>query len=300
MDLQVITPMLTLPKLDILHLESTDVCQAACPQCGRELESTFDKTSQNHIDVTTIESLLGLEVITNLKKMFMCGNYGDPAAGKNTLEIFQYFRKNNPNIVLGMNTNGGIGNTNWWAEIGSILSRHEDYVIFSIDGLEDTNHIYRKNVNWQKVISNASSFIKAGGQAHWEMLVFEHNEHQIEAAQDLAKSLGFKFFNTKISRRFELYPIKGLNPPSMYKQMHNNGPIECHAIKEKSVYISAKGVMHPCCWLGYNNGAKFDEFDAIQRSWKSSSPHKICQLTCSVTNSSSNFSNQWQKRIKIF
>jgi len=30
--------------------------------------------------------------LRNLDKMVMCGNYGDPAAGKHTLGILSYFR----------------------------------------------------------------------------------------------------------------------------------------------------------------------------------------------------------------
>jgi sulfatase maturation enzyme AslB (radical SAM superfamily) len=70
-------------------------------------------------------------------------------------------------------------------------------MIFSIDGLEDTNHIYRRNVKWDKLISNVKSFINAGGVAEWDYLVFKHNEHQLEEAEKFSKELGFKFFTPK-------------------------------------------------------------------------------------------------------
>mgnify|MGYP006919664913 CR=1 FL=1 len=35
----------------VLHLEPTDSCQAACPQCARETDRTFDKNDQNHHQV---------------------------------------------------------------------------------------------------------------------------------------------------------------------------------------------------------------------------------------------------------
>jgi hypothetical protein len=57
--------------------------------------------------------------IAALDKMFMCGNYGDPAAGSYTLEIYQEFRKLNPNIVLGMNSNGALRNAQWWHQLGT-------------------------------------------------------------------------------------------------------------------------------------------------------------------------------------
>ena len=73
----------------------------------------------------------------------------------------------------------------------------KDYCVFSIDGLEDTNHLYRRNVKWEKVIENARSFITAGGKAHWDMLVFEHNKHQVDEAKSYANKLGFVWFRSK-------------------------------------------------------------------------------------------------------
>ena len=37
-----------------------------------------------------------------------------------------------------------------------------------------------------------NQFIEAGGVAYWDMLVFKHNEHQIEEVRQLAKNMGFK------------------------------------------------------------------------------------------------------------
>ena len=69
------------------------------------------------------------------------------------------------------------------------------HVVFSIDGLEDTNHLYRRNVQWHKVMENAKSFIDAGGLARWRMIVFEHNAHQLKDAEQLSKAMGFGKFD---------------------------------------------------------------------------------------------------------
>ena len=63
---------------------------------------------------------------------------------------------------------------------------------FSIDGLKNTNELYRRKLEWEKLMRNASAFIEAGGVAYWDMLVFKHNEHQIEEVRQLAKNMGFK------------------------------------------------------------------------------------------------------------
>ena len=62
-------------------------------------------------------------------------------------------------------------------------------VTFGIDGLQDTNHLYRISTNFDKIIKNAKAFIDAGGFAKWHMLVFEHNEHPSgRSTKDVATS----------------------------------------------------------------------------------------------------------------
>ncbi|CAB4133726.1 hypothetical protein UFOVP257_448 [uncultured Caudovirales phage] len=283
-------------KSKILHIEPTDVCQAACPQCAREVDISFNKKIHHHIDIKTIKSLLTEKEIYCLDKMFMCGNYGDPAAGHHTQELYQYFREINPTIVLGMNTNGGLQGIYWWENLAKIFNQSFDYVVFSIDGLEDTNHMYRKNVVWDRVMKNAQAFIDAGGIAHWDMLVFEHNEHQIDACEKKAKEMGFKYFRAKASRRHQTYPISFLNPPKGWADNSvYDGNIQCMALKENSIYITATGKLTPCCWMQTD----YSMFQEIQNSWNTNTPNQTCKSTCTASTNGNSFTNQWQKEIKF-
>ena len=279
--------------IKILHIEPTDVCQAECSLCARETDVDFDKSQQHHLSMYKIMQVLDADRILQLDKMFMCGNYGDPAAGKHTLNIYRTFRKLNPNIVLGMNTNGGLKSALWWQEVANIFNKPRDYVVFSIDGLEDTNHIYRRKVKWTKVIENARAFIAAGGSAHWDMLVYKHNQHQVDECEQLARDLGFKWFRAKVSKRPY---INGLEFPIGWKDpIQSTGAIHCQALQESSMYIDAQGQQHPCCWLG-SRTKDFVTFDQVQESW-AVKPHPICKESCSTANNS--FQNQWQRNIEL-
>ena len=77
----------------MLHVEPTDVCQAACPLCARETDINFNKNIQHHLTVDQFSASFPAQQIENLDKLFMCGNYGDPAAGKYTQEIYQHVIK---------------------------------------------------------------------------------------------------------------------------------------------------------------------------------------------------------------
>jgi len=278
----------------VLHIEPTDVCQAACPLCARETDTEFNSRQQHHLTIEQIKQEFSKDFIRGLDKMFMCGNYGDPAAGRHTLAIFRYFREVNPDIVLGMNTNGAVQHISWWSELAGILNQPKDYVVFSIDGLKDTNHIYRKNVAWSKLMDNAETFIAAEGRAQWDMLVYQHNEHQVDACEELARAMKFTWFRAKISRRPY---VKGLEFPAGWQRPNvNTGPIDCIALKESSIYMDAQGRVSPCCWLGSRQSNFIRHIEEVAATWDNN-PNPVCRDTCSTANNS--FANQWQREVEL-
>lgn len=281
----------------VVHLEPTDVCQAACPLCARELDPTFNKSLRHHLTIEQVQQHVSKKDIANLDKMFMCGNYGDPAAGLHTLQLYRYFRDINPTITLGMNSNGAIQNISWWSELAGIFNQPKDYVVFSIDGLQDTNHVYRKHVSWRKLMDNAETFINAGGSAHWDMLVYKHNEHQVDACQELAKSLGFKWFRAKVSKREY---ISGLQEPTSWQRpTFTLGKIDCHALAEQSVYIDAQGRKSPCCWLGARQRDFVKDITEVAVTWGTDSPEPVCAVTCTTKANITVFESQWQREVQL-
>ena len=134
------------------------------------------------------------DFIKQLDNMYMCGNLGDPIVARDTLEIFEYFRQHNPNIWLSMNTNAGAKEPQWWRELANVFGR-KGAVVFSLDGLEDTNHIYRQNVRWDIVERSFTSFIGAGGRARWDYIIFDYNEHQVEDAEGMAMAWGLSLIH---------------------------------------------------------------------------------------------------------
>lgn len=285
-------------RVKVLHLETTDVCQAACPLCARETDKNFRKDQKHHLRIGQIQRHFSDRIIKNLDKVFMCGSYGDPAAGKHTIDICRWFRDLNPNITLGMNTNGAIQTTFWWHELGGLHTQAQDYCVFSIDGLEDTNAVYRKNVDWQKLMSNARAYIAAGGSAHWDMLVYKHNQHQVEACEQLAREMGFKWFRAKISKRGfndRLEAPIGWQVPTVYQ-----GRIACHVLEEKSMYVDAQGRVSPCCWQGSTQkDFILDDLATLKVTWKTSTPNLICASSCSTNKNKTVFQDQWQREVEL-
>jgi MoaA/NifB/PqqE/SkfB family radical SAM enzyme len=123
-----------------------------------------------------------------------CGNYGDPGTCKDLVEIVGYIKELNPHGTIRIHTNGGMRTPAFWSKLADVMNNKTDRVIWSIDGLEDTNHMYRRNVQWDKLMANLKAYLDAGGSAVWEFLVFGHNQHQVEEARAISKELGFTDF----------------------------------------------------------------------------------------------------------
>ena len=194
-------------ELSQLHIELTNACNAACPMCTRFHVNSPLIRPDLEIDQITIEKFKKYfppEVIKKLEIVLFCGVHGDPGMAKDLFEICEYIAETNPETAVRMNTNGGMRKPDFWAKLGNLFSKQrQDHwrwqITWSIDGLEDTNHLYRRNVDWTNLMANAQAFIDAGGYADWDYLIFKHNEHQIDEAKALSKKMGFGNFYPKKS-----------------------------------------------------------------------------------------------------
>jgi MoaA/NifB/PqqE/SkfB family radical SAM enzyme len=224
-------------------------------------------------DWTTKEfaAVLPEEVLKQLEGVYFCGNFGDPIVNNHLLAMCEYVTDSNPNIVLRIHTNGGARTTLWWEELVTVLPKNH-VVIFGIDGLEDTHHLYRVGTTYENVTRNAKAFIDAGGTAEWVFIKFRHNEHQVDEARQRAKDLGFARFTVKNSTRFmepkfAVLDDRGnteyyLEPPSdnqvtlidatmigKFRSWMDTAKIDCYVKGTKEVYIDAHKNLFPCCFL---------------------------------------------------
>jgi len=266
--------MFNFSELDYVQIEITNNCQASCPMCPRMHDGSVNpKLLLSAWTLDEYKTIISPEVINQVRFLEFCGNFGDPVMNKDLFEMCKYTRDISKNISITIKTNGGIRSTEWWHEFATVGAT----VVFAIDGLEDTNHLYRVGTDFDKIIENATSFINNGGIAHWDFLIFEHNEHQTEYARQLSKQLGFKKFFPKATSRFRqtdegiLFPVKDklgnklydLKPYSKnnikfiskdmilrYKDIVEQAVIECKSCKTNEVYIDSNKHLYPCVFTG--------------------------------------------------
>lgn len=248
-----------------LQLDLTTRCNAACPQCSRTGRDELDD-NPDEITLEKFKKYFPVEFIKQLEVVKFCGNFGDPAFAKDCVEIHEYLDSVNPNVAMSMHTNGGIRDRKFWQRLARVYAKHPQRLLFfHIDGLKDTNHIYRVNVDYDTVIKNASIAIAEKASCVWAFIPFMHNEHQLEEAEELSKQLGFKVFMVKISSRFgaEQKPVvfydkklqmhKTLYPPTspefdISEMVEPKEYPTCSASIRRDIFVDARGNAVPCCW----------------------------------------------------
>ena len=287
-----------------LHVEASTYCNARCPLCPRSLygykvEGVYPEV---HLSVQKFKD--ALERFPEREYVYFNGHLGDPMMNPNIVELVKL-----TGCRTAVTTNGSIGSRQSWED----LAKNNIEVRFSIDGLEDTNHIYRQDVQWNKVMDRVKWFIDAGGVAIWKWIAFKHNVHQEEETRALAKTLGFVRFDASNQGRnygpaldregkitHWILPADGSLEPGnydvpdgikRYRETHQNFEVEdkvydinCLHLRDNDSYINAKGEVSPCCFHGYDMPGRpvvlLEEHHKLMATWKTKNCNPVCAMTC--------------------
>jgi len=164
-----------------IHIEVTDRCNAECPVCPRSdgggQEMPFVKNQELGL---AYFKLIGRDFLSHIKHWNFCGVKGDPASAQELFEILDYILDCNPDAEIDIRTNGGARNTKFWTKVGNRFKDKNCQVVWSVDGWEETNHIYRRNVKWSKLFANLSAYISTGATSKWEFNKFAHNMKDLD------------------------------------------------------------------------------------------------------------------------
>jgi MoaA/NifB/PqqE/SkfB family radical SAM enzyme len=260
-----------------LDLELNNICNAACPMCSRtNINNTKPNNTKPYIDNKTQVTFSDFKHIIDknpyIKSYNFCGNWGDPITTKDFLRIIEYIA--HKEVTITIHTNGGLKSTSWWKKLGEILSCNvNNTIVFGIDGLEETNHIYRRHTNFNKIMENAKAYIiNTKAKSSWAFIPFKHNEHQIAEAKNRAKELGFTNFIINHTGRFKSKNINEfifhedgikntLEPSSIQPKIisYEGNKIDCYAKREKRLFLSYDKLIFPCCQIETSFRNKKDE-----------------------------------------
>ncbi|MEE4165368.1 MAG: radical SAM/SPASM domain-containing protein [Desulfocapsaceae bacterium] len=244
--------MLLLKDIAGINVEPSARCNAVCPFCSRNKKA---RPYNNHLLLLDDFKKLPAELFNSLKWLSFSGNFGDPCSNSELPEIAAYLKEKCPALMLMGSTNGSMQQSDWWRSLGRFYTDGNMY--FSLDGLDDTHSRHRKGTKFNHVIRNIQAFTEGGGTAYWQFILFKHNEHQVDEAEQLAEEIGCtRFFvlssreyndecqrpeNTHFSLKDEIF--------TRYRQQaeDSDDTARCKPVQNHSIYIAADGTVHPCC-----------------------------------------------------
>lgn len=234
----------------LLQIESSAMCTAKCVHCLRtELPTYFKPTC---LRPGVLRDFFPRDRVDGLD---LCGNYGDPMVLPHDdylfgiLDLFHH-------AEITINTVAQCGDYDTWRRLAGYKNVE---VRFALESLKQSSHEKnRKNTSILEALGNAACFIESGGNATWNMIVFKHNELEVEECLSWAERMGFKKFVARTSNRFFNYDTLtwedsrgGIEPSTLYPSpcvpdVDDPRPPRC--LFPDWVYVDAWGHVFPCCY----------------------------------------------------
>jgi MoaA/NifB/PqqE/SkfB family radical SAM enzyme len=235
-----------------LHIEPTTRCILACPACPRTVWYDITKTpvAKEDLDIDLLEKFLDCDSGNQINHFALCGDYGDPIYYPNLFELIKRFRNK---VRFTIVTNGSRQTEIFWNTLAGLVTA-KDCIVFSIDGLEHTNHLYRINSDWPSIMRGLDIMVKSPAQVHWKTIIFKFNYNKLFEIKTFANNKGATWYAEKTHR----YGNIDLEPPQDFVEVNHvfqdkfvsneQIEIEPRCEKEASV-VSASGYFYPCDWI---------------------------------------------------
>lgn len=242
-----------------ISVEPTNYCNARCPLCPTGASQLRRK--KGFMDMKLYKKMI--DEVSGKTSSIILWNYGEPFLHPHIFEMIDYAKNNKLHIVA--STNGYVFYS--INQINKLANSKLDKLIVSIDGATDkTNAMYRKNVNYKKVISGLKKFMtikrKTGQKlplVEIQFIVMKHNQHEIPKIMKLAKRLGdaisLKKVNTLMveginhqdwlpdDNRLTRYKKNIIEKAIPRKQNFHNCPLVWY-----SIVVNYDGTINPCCY----------------------------------------------------
>ena len=234
-----------------LHVELTNRCVLECPGCPRTqwrdlVKKSVPKTDLNGVD---LERFLDCAQGKKIDEFILCGDYGDAIYYPELFDFLSRFRNNKKFDIV---TNGSYRDEKFWNRLSEILTP-DDVITFSIDGLRDSNPIYRINSDWDSIMLGVDIITRGTARVRWKTIVFAHNYTQLSDIKKFALDKGCEFTAEKTHR----FGQEGLEPPRhlietnhLFREEYisdHSIEIEPGCMNEKT--ISCDGYLYPCDWI---------------------------------------------------
>lgn len=234
-----------------LHVELTNRCVLECPGCARTQwrELVKKPVSKTDLDGADLKRFLDCSEGAKIDTFVLSGDYGDTIYYPKLFDFLSLFRGTKKFYI---ETNGSYRDEKFWNRLSEMLTS-DDVLVFSIDGLQDTNHIYRINSDWNSIMMGIDIMARGKAQLKWKTIVFGHNYQQIAQIKKFAEDKGCNFVVEKTHR----FGRQGLEPPEHLIETNHvfreefitdhSIEIDPGCMNEKTV--GCDGYLYPCDWI---------------------------------------------------
>ena len=297
-------------NLHTVHVEITNKCNAKCPGCERHNTPNGEVHPEllmnpTEYSVDDFKNYFSNETIYK-KEFYFGGTVDEPLMNKNVVDISEHILSNGGRVTI--ETNTGANTVETFTRLGKLSKQYDNklHMLFSVDGMENTNHLYRVNVKWPKVIENMKAYSSTEGSCTWQYLVFDHNYDDIEEAKKLAKELDIelilrqnvrntkpwisisksknketkkietKTFKVKSTDKFTHPELKNekdriklqvLQEDKKVDIFKETKNIHCRMVHSGEVFIAWDKRVWPCCWFASDSFARYKYFDKLDQEF---------------------------------
>ncbi len=239
-----------------MSIEPTNHCNLGCTECPSGLKE-FSRAMGN-VDLNSIQKITA-QVKANLIHLILYFQ-GEPTMVKDFSEIVAHLVSQK--IFVSTSTNGHYLTPRKCEEIVKSGLQH---LIISMDGFtQEVYETYRKQGNVEKVKIGISNLIEAKQKfksktplIDIQMVVFAHNEHEIDLVRDFSRKIKADKFTLKSAQIYDYEEKTHLIPSdkslSRYIQdedgwkINNKLENECWRAQSGCV-VTWDGFMVPCCF----------------------------------------------------
>tara|TARA_B100000902_G_scaffold345473_1_gene351563 strand:- start:3678 stop:4760 length:1083 start_codon:yes stop_codon:yes gene_type:complete len=172
-----------------LFVDITTECNAGCPMCDRTDRDNSCKKQEWLPKVSwTIDQFKQVypkSVVERLRRIDICGSWGDPPMNKDLIKIVEWIVKNNKSTFISIQTNGSLRNEEFWYDLGYTGGK-QLAVHFAVEGINQEMHEkYRQKTYLKKILSNMKTLSMTPARISTQTLIWKHNENHLKEIEKL-------------------------------------------------------------------------------------------------------------------
>lgn len=184
------------------HFEVSGKCTLQCPRCPRN-DTDPVPWMNKELDLAFFKNLLTPDLLkSEVKRITMCGDIGDPIYASQFIDIVDYIKTHNEKIHIYTITNGSYRKESWWKDFAKVSNQY-DTINFSVDGYDhDSNNLYRIGSNWDSIMQGMRIMAQSPAHVYWATILFSFNQDHIDKIKAQATAMGCHGLQLTYSTKF--------------------------------------------------------------------------------------------------